>query len=241
MNRTDLINKINSNINAFGYHITIVSGGQEPRYAYSIGLTAKFDFELIFAGALYYFEKDIYTIFRSIINELSNVDNTLQKSIKVSGLGSFKLLEVHPSWSEKTMLGVFDYYNLDNIKAYQIIPSKDFYTLDIPKMSSIYDKKLEPVWKWLEDDWEYKISDKITIVTNLDALKGEPITQVMRWEEDEWEMFAGSNEDLSEKDIRIVPIGNLLASDKSLQQALDLEIGKGLWRENEGDEWNDWG
>jgi hypothetical protein len=76
-------------------------------------------------------------------------------------------------------------------------------------------------------------------MTNLDALRGAPITEACRWEEDEWEMFAGAGPDVAEEDARLVPLGCLLASDPSLAAVVDLEVGKGLWREP-GGAWVPW-
>lgn len=241
MKRKDVLNKISSNIKSSGHHITIVSGGQEPRYAYTIGLIKKYDFELILAGSILYLENDIYSIVNFISSEIKKSENLEKQSFAIENLGTFRLIKVHDSWAERTMLGVYDYYNLKAINAYQIVPDDNFSTIDIPDMSLQFDTTIEPVWKWLEDEWSFEIPNNISVVTNLDAMKGESITQIMRWEEDEWEMFAGSNEDLDEEDIRVVPIGLLLTSDKSLLPALDLDINKGLWRENKNDEWNDWG
>jgi len=42
-------------------------------------------------------------------------------------------------------------------------------------------------------------------------------------------------------DFRVVSIGTLLAVDPSLAPALDLEIGKGLWRDDSDGDWNPWG
>lgn len=241
MSRDDILKRISSNIKDFGHHVTIVSGGQEPRYAYTVGLTEKFDFELILAGSIYFFEDDIYSVVNFISSKLEKSKNLEEQSFIVDDLGTFKLIKVHSSWAEKTMLGVYDFYDLKTIKAYQIVPDKNFMTIDIPDMSVEFNPIIEPAWKWLEKKWEFKIPENITVVTNLDALKGEPITQVMRWEEDEWEMFAGSNEDLDEDDVRVVPIGLLLSEDGTLLPALELKTGKGLWRESQDDEWNDWG
>jgi len=219
MKRKDVLNKISSNIKSSGHHITIVSGGQEPRYAYTIGLIKKYDFELILAGSILYLENDIYSIVNFISSEIKKSENLEKQSFAIENLGTFRLIKVHDSWAERTMLGVYDYYNLKAINAYQIVPDDNFSTIDIPDMSLQFDTTIEPVWKWLEDEWSFEIPR----------------------EEDEWEMFAGSNEDLDEEDIRVVPIGLLLTSDKSLLPALDLDINKGLWRENKNDEWNDWG
>jgi hypothetical protein len=52
-----------SNIDRHGYHITIVGGAIEPRFAYSIGLSNQFNFELAFPGGIYYLKEQVLKIF----------------------------------------------------------------------------------------------------------------------------------------------------------------------------------
>ena len=107
-------------------------------------------------------------------------------------------------------------------------------------MSKRYNAKEEPIWQWLKYDWNYLAPKDSNVVTNLSALKGEPITEVMRWENDEWEMFAGPGPDVDKNDIRIVSLGIILGIDSSLESTLALEVGKGIWRDDEHSEWNNW-
>lgn len=240
MNRKEFFSKIKSNIAETGQHITIVSGGQEPRYAYTIGLFETHGIELVLAGGILYLEKDLREILNGIASIISKTDD-LNSPYFVDSIGEFTLKKVDSSWSEIMMLGVFDYYNLKNINAYQVIPERKNFTLDIPDMSQVWSSQKQPIWKWLKEDWTFDISDKITVVTNLDALKGNPITEIMRWEKEEWEMFSGTGPEIDKEDIRVVPIGVLLSLDKSLLPALELEVGKGMWREDASSIWNTWG
>lgn len=50
MTNSEFLEIIKTNINNKDYHLTLVNGGQNPEYSYSIGLTEKFGFELIIAG-----------------------------------------------------------------------------------------------------------------------------------------------------------------------------------------------
>ena len=79
-----------------------------------------------------------------------------------------------------------------------------------------------------------------TSVTNLACLKGKKVTEGMRWEHDEWELFHGAMPEIKKSDIRIVPMGTMLAIDPSLERVAQVEIGTGLWRENPRDEWHEW-
>ncbi|WP_133989690.1 hypothetical protein [Dinghuibacter silviterrae] len=138
-------------------------------------------------------------------------------------------------------LGVIDYYETNDIKSLQIIPDFHHYTLDVPDTSPKWDVNLNPIWQWLDRKWDYNVPENSTVVTNINALLGEAITEVMRWEENEWEMFAGPGPERDKKDMRVVPLGTMLGIDKMLLPAIDLRIGKGLWREGDNSEWNDWG
>lgn len=235
--KSEFLNLIRSNIGKYGYHITIVNSPIEPRYAYTVGLSEIYNFELIFAGGIYYLKEELFQIFDAIIKELK-IGN---QKVTIDSLGTFSLSNVDTSWSQFMMLGVVDYYKLGIIKAFQIIPDPHHYTLDIPDMSKELDISKEPVWQWLVRKWDYTIPENSTVVTNIDAMLGEAITEVVRCENDEWEMFAGAGPDVQKEDIRVVSLGTIIGIDKSLLPALSLNIGKGLWRESGDSDWNSWG
>lgn len=239
MDKADFKKNIKTNIEKRGHHITIVSGKTTPRFAYTIGGKNEHGFELILAGAITFFKDDVITILNGILEKMKYSKLNVKDSIEVDHYGSFRFKKVHPSWSELTMLGVYDYYNIDSFDALQVIPSKELYTLDIPEMAFPWDREKEPIWKWLKDEWEYEIPENSDVVTNLDALNGRKVTEIMRWETDQWEMFAGSGPDVFEKDMRVVPIGVMLGIDKSIEVSLDLKVGTGFWREENGT-WNSW-
>ncbi len=234
---------IKSNIEEYGHHVSIVAGGPDPRYAYTIGLYEKVGFELIIAGAVLFLKEDILKILNDIASATVNENkNTLDNQEYLVGeWGDFKIRETHNSWNELMLLGVFDYYDIKKVKAYQILPGSHFFTADIPNMSTPFIEKSDPIWKWLKSDWELDLPKDVSVVTNIDALQGEPITEVMRWEELEWEMFAGPGPDVEKEDIRVVPIAVMLGIDNTLNKVLTLEVGKGIWRKNHTDEWKSWG
>jgi hypothetical protein len=62
----------------------------------------------------------------------------------------------------------------------------------------------------------------------------------MRWEEDEWELFSGPGPDIPKDELRVVPLGTLIASDSSLDRIVKLSVGTGLRREGMS-EWHPWG
>lgn len=230
---------IKLNIERHGYHVTIVAGAIEPRFAYTIGLMDQFRFELVFAGAIYYMKDQLLQIVKAIVENLRASGGVVDQRITIESLGEFSFLPVHPSWSKLMMFGVFDYFQKTDIQAYQIIPDASHFTYDVPDMSKEW-SLLEPVWQWLVRDWNYSVPAKSNVTTNLDALQGEPITEMARWEEDEWEMFAGSGIDAKEEDFRIVSLGTILGIDNSLLPALDLKVGEGLWRADKESNWQNW-
>lgn len=234
----DFIEKIKADISSHGHHITMVTDAVEPNYAYTIGLSETSDIELIFAGGVFYTEEQIFKILNEVVFQIKN-----QKSVGdfvTTSFGEFKTSTVHHSWSELMMLGLYKFYSVDKISVLQIIPSEQYRTLDVPDMSKEWNVSSQPIWQWLEKDWNYSIPEQSKIITNLSALKGEPITEVMRWELDEWEAFAGPGPDVSEDEVRIVSVGTLLGIDKSLDAILKLNVGKGIWRDSVELIWNDW-
>jgi hypothetical protein len=231
---------IQSNIDRHGYHITIVGGAIEPRFAYSIGLSSQFNFELVFPGGIYYLKDQVLQIFAEIVRSLK-IKSTLDQRIIISSLGEFSFLPVDPSWSKLMLLGVFDYYKKAEIQVYQIVPDVTHFTYDIPDMSKEWSVSTEPVWQWLANKWRYDVPESSVVTTNLEALQGEAITELMRWEDGEWEMFAGPGPDVKKADTRIVSLGTILGIDNTILPAVHLKIGKGLWRTGRDSEWQNWG
>jgi len=64
------LGQIRENINRFGYHVYVVSGEQQPRYAYTIGLSPKLGYEVIFAGGILFMYKEIGTIINGSRREI---------------------------------------------------------------------------------------------------------------------------------------------------------------------------
>lgn len=238
--RSQALERIARNIQEFGYHAYHVSGGPLPRFSYSIGLRESLGAELLLGGVTFYTVEEVKRIMDSI-HEQCRGRGKLQASLQVEGLGTFSLRPAHVSWIRELMLGANDYYGTQDIAAFQVVPDDKHWTLDVPNMSVAWSPDAEPVWCWLRARWPYRIPSDSTAMTNLDALRGGRITEVARWEEDEWEMFAGGAPDVEPADARLVPLGTLLAADPSLEAAVDLQLGKGLWRDDTDGAWSSWG
>jgi hypothetical protein len=132
-----------------------------------------------------------------------------------------------------------DFYQTNALAAVQIVPDEDHWTIDIPDLSKPWSLASEPAWQWLFEPWKYGLSPQAIAVTNLRALRGEPITEAARWETNQWELFAGAGPDVHEEAIRLVPLGMLLGADESLGPVASLAVGSALWRDP-GSEWRDW-
>lgn len=235
MTNTEFLDIIRKNIEKNGYHITLVNGGQNPNFSYSIGLYKRFGFELIVAGGFQSIEEN-EIIFEHIYQKLQS-GYTVNSEFSLSVNDVFYLGTVDSSWCEKLMLGVYDYYSVDEIMAYQIIPIER--TLDTPLMSDALIPN-DPIWKWLYMDWNIDAPKNSYIITDLNALKGKTITEVAKWEDHVWEMFSGPGPDVEKEDIRIVPLGTILGIDATLKPILNLIVGQGLWRDNKDSSWQDW-
>ncbi|HRX85867.1 MAG TPA: DUF4262 domain-containing protein [Phycisphaerae bacterium] len=221
-----------------GYHVYLITGKQSPRFAYTIGIHPTVGAELVFAGAAAYSNEEVRQIIVGVAEGMSRL--RLGVPVELGPLGTFILRNADPSWAETLMLGALDYYGRSDIQALQIVPDRAHWTLDIPDLSRARTVESEPVWQWLTEPWTYEVSDRSVVVTNMDALKGSPATEVMRWEIDQWEMFAGAGPDVEKHEIRQVPLGTLLGADPSLQVAIKLETGKGLWRNPDNPVWHNW-
>lgn len=241
INKEKFLKNIESNINNYGYHLTIVKNGLCPRFVYTIGMVQQIGCEIIFAGGLFYSNEEVRRIIDGTIVKLKEKEDWGQLNLKIESLGDFTLSSVDSTWSKLLILGAYDFYEKKEIRTIQILPDNNHYTLDIPKLSEKFNADKEPIWQFLVHEWNYPISKDVTVVTNLKVLFGEAITEIMRWEEDEWEMFSGAGTDVVKQDIRIVPIGTILGIDNSIEPALKLVIGKGIWRAEKEGKWNEWG
>ena len=236
--RKRALEDIRQNIERFGHHIYLVAGdGQTPRFAYTIGDSESIGFELILAGAIFYMKDDVLKIINGILAQIKAQPD--RDAFKVDGQGSFTLRDVHSSWARELLLGAFDYYREREIRVRQIVPEKAHWTIDVPDMRTAWNAEKEPVWQWLREPWGYAVPEKSTAVTNLAALRGSRTTEAVRWEEDYWEIFAGAGPDVPKKELRVVPLGTLMATDASLARVMSLEIGAGVWRDADSD-WHSW-
>lgn len=239
LQRDAALGQIRENITRFGQHIYVVAGNAVPRFAYTIGLHSIVGSEIIFAGGSYFVRDQVVLILNEIAKQLRSGSRFEMVEFYVESCGTFTLREADQSWTQLMLLGALDYYGVERIQGFQVVPSSEFWTVDIPNLSNERTVDSAPVWKWMTEPWTYPVSSASIGVTNLSALRGELITEVTRWEEEQWELFAGYGPDTPKQEIRTIPLATLIAADASLEAIVFLPIGKGLWRDIGGD-WQAW-
>jgi hypothetical protein len=185
LQKSDLLTRINLNIASNGYHLTVVTGGALPRFAYTIGCTTTVGAEFAFAGGEYYSQAQVEEIIAAIIAFAAKEPDWQSLSISVGSSGSFSVKKADASWSERLLLGAFEYYNHAPLPVWQILPDGPYRTLDVPDMSHVFEVVSQPIWQWLVRQWEYPIPSDSMALTNLSVLFGEKATEVMRWEKDD--------------------------------------------------------
>lgn len=151
------LNDIRDNIARFGYHSYVVTGGQDPRFSYTIGLSPRMGRELIFAGGILFMYKEVGTIIRGIVERLTAEPGSERSVFPIEAFGTFTLRNCETSWSNSLMLGALDYYQKSDIPALQIIPDDEHWTIDVPDMSQPWSPQTAPVWRWLKEPWTYSI------------------------------------------------------------------------------------
>jgi hypothetical protein len=240
----DILIEIKNRIEKYGYHRYLVKSFKTPRYSYTIGLYNSLGFELLFGGVIFFEKNDeLEVIFKGIIKVL--LKNKKARKFHIKDLGNFELREVDSSWSSLMMLGVLDYYNLDEIKAFQIFPIDiEKSTIDIPDMSKPWDQE-NLTWKYLNEkiSWKYDVPESSLVITNLDALRGCRLTEYFRFEINEWEIFSGNGAKEPKESIRIVPLSVLIGIDPSIENFINDPVGKGKFRDSSNENnmiWYNW-
>jgi hypothetical protein len=237
--RVRLLDRVRSNIAAEGHHVTLVQGGRVPRFAYSVGLTETGKPELVLAGATSLSAKAVKRVLDQAVQASDDGSLTAGAEFDVPDVGAFRAIPAHPSWIGQMLLGASDYYDRDDLAALQLVPDGSLRTIDVPDMSHPWDPDREPVWRWLREPWDLAVAPSSVAVTNLDALRGQQISEAARWEESDWEMFAGAGPDVPQDQVRVVPLATLVGFDPSLAPVTQLAVGEAIRRVPPGP-WEPW-
>lgn len=234
-----MLDKIKANIDQYGYHVYLITEGECPRFAYTVGLSEKLGMEVVFAGGCYFSVDEVKMIIDGAAKELLKNNDAGVAGFESADFGRFDFKVVDPSWIELMLLAVFDFYKKKNVEAIQICPGQEFWTIDIPDMTLKWEDA-GPVWRRLGSDRTTDSDVELKAATNMALLQGGSATEAARWEEDIWEIFSGDGSDVSEEDMRVVPLSLLLAVDPTLEEVANLEVGQARWREAGDAEWHVW-
>src|SRR5581483_3609393 len=98
------LEQIRENIEQHGYHVYVVSGMQQPRYAYTIGLSPNLGYELVFAGGILFMYNEVAQILKAVVGELKANSAVAGGSCGVDSLGRFSFCRCDPSWTALLML-----------------------------------------------------------------------------------------------------------------------------------------
>lgn len=235
MSRVSILLEISEEIKRNGFHITIVTQGICPRYLYTVGLKDKLGFDLLLPGCSKFYPNELISVISQVVNEgaCKNIE------IEAADIGEFCLGHVDRSWVELLALAAIDYYG-EATPFMQIMPDKLNCTIDTPDLSNAWSATSEPVWQWLKVPWPFPVPHNSSATTNLLALRGAPVTEAARWEHDEWELFAGSGPDTPAEDIRVMPLATMVGYDGSISEAVELQVGKAVWRDINELCWHAW-
>ncbi|WP_394345400.1 DUF4262 domain-containing protein [Hymenobacter persicinus] len=172
MQKSEFLHLIQDNITAHGYHVTVVTGGALPRYAYTIGCVSTVGAELVFAGGEYYSQAQVGKILDAFASHPSRESIGVGFSVRLGLLGTFTLAPVDASWRNRVLLGAVDYHTQSDWPAWQIVPEGLHRTLDVPEMAQTYDATVQPVWQWLDCPWPYPVPSHSMALTEVQVLRG---------------------------------------------------------------------
>jgi hypothetical protein len=218
-----------------GCQFTIVTQSVCPRFAYTTGLRQQLGFDFLIPGMSRFSEDEL----REIVEHFAAGTPDFKGHTKVRDFGDFSLRMSDSSWVDMMALGAIKHYGGRTPFA-QIAQDQPNSTIDTPDTSKAWSAAAQPVWKWMMEPWTYAIPEDSSATTNLAALRGERVTEAARWEVNEWELFAGSGPDTPKDDLRVLPFATFLATDPSLVTAMQLEVGKAVWRHSNETTWHVW-
>jgi hypothetical protein len=203
-----------------------------------MGLTGAGVPEVVLAGTASLSADGVFEALEAAAERVGGAPLADGEVLDVPGVGAFTFTPVDPSWTRELLLGALDYYDRDDVPALQLVPDAALRTIDVPDLSVAFDPRREPVWRWLVEPWDLPVPSDAVAMTDLKALRGEPVSQAARWETDYWELFSGS--DVAKEDGRAIPLATLLGFDPTLEPVMRLEVGDAIRREPPG-EWETWG
>lgn len=220
--RDEALAQIERHIATRGQHVHLVHPTSLPGWGHTIGLRASLGFELILAGAVYFAPDEVMQILSDVARQLRSGSTGPFGVTELSSCSrcTFSVRQCDPSWSDQLLERGREYYRADTLSARQLFPDEQRWTVDTPDLSEPFDPARATAWRWLQETWDLPVPEDSQVVTSLSVLQGAPVTRATRHDEDHWEAFG--REPTSDADVRLVPIGVLLAADPRMEALLTM-------------------
>jgi hypothetical protein len=231
--RQRMLATIRQNIDRSGCHIYGIKADAAPGYLYTIGLSPRLGFELIFAGGTACDRRLLTRALNRFAETLTPGMDPYEVTLEMEGLGPLALAWVDKSWRQEMLLGALDYYDVADIKALQIVPQDEEYLcFDIPNLYDPFVPEDDPAWRWKDTPCPFDLPSGAVVCCDWDLVLGYEPSEVMRVEEDVWQIFSGDPPE-NDSALHRLPLVLVLAFFDNLAPAIDLAVGKGLIREDD--------
>ena len=211
----------------------IRTGGGElyPRLVTATG-DRELDFDLVLAGDCALLGEDAIKEVAAALFQLAGADSVV----------GFDIQPVDKSWL--ILQGTAD-LGLGDRQCFQLTPHDPQHsTIDVPNMQSPFDPLARPEWACVAgpDYWQFSFPRGLTVVSDVHALHGLPVTEVARWADGEIQMHAiqDNGHQPVGSDLRVVPLATLAAFDPSLAELAETPRGCSWWRANGASDWHQW-
>ena len=214
--------------------IAIVGGTEVPRIVLGIGLTG-LPFDLVCPGFAGFDGDFVARLVAAAAFALR--DDPALPTLQFDHVGQVDIRSVDQSWLELAWPESAAFHKEAARQLFPLEPSMQ--TIDLPDMSRPW--KLEAGDSWLAlSSGSGTGAEGITVVTNLEAMRGEPATEVARWEDGEFQFLAVDQAAPDHFDAWVTPIGVLVDHDRSLRPLVDTPPGRSWWRADGQSPWQHW-
>ncbi len=227
----DITNKrIQETIKRAGWHISLVTGGPVPPSAHTIGLVDHRGYELLWAGGLFFARDQIQKILNTAAILVLEADEFEFRGER------FRVAAVHESWAHLLARQAYVFLGASHLDFRQVMPLSHR-TLDVPDLSRPYAEDDAGAWRWLTRGWPFAFPRGAQVSTDLHVLSGEPVVEFERW--DDALYAAHGRRPYADADLRLAPLGTILAQDPSCEAMGLLRPGTYASRPEAGAAWAD--
>jgi hypothetical protein len=241
------VEEVTDRVRRYGWDHYRTWGGPLPDWSYSIGLDDRDDgAELVLAGGASFTERQVNALFREL-SERSQQQRrrpAAGEEWRTETVGTVRLGSVHETWAKHLLRVADDYYGSRAYRRLQVIPPKAARTMDVPDLSLPFDPVREPPWRWLVEDWPYRVPADTLVFTDLQALHGACVVEVHHDRDDgvptPWHLFASASQVIADELGRIAPLGVLISTDSTLAVVDDVPPGELVTRHRCEEPWQRW-